>query len=255
MLLTIDVGNTNTLFGLYDQDRLIQHWRIKTDQDRMPDEYGILALNCLRHADYAPGHITGICMASVVPRLTRIFVRMCERYFERMPLVVESSINLGVKLQVDEPHTVGADRIVDVIACRSRYGGPACIIDLGTATTFDAVSHDGDYLGGAITPGIGISADALFLRAAKLPRVELAAPPAAIGRNTTHAIQSGLLYGYVGLIEGMVARFRTELGPDMKVIATGGLAKTISEQTNVIDYIDPWLTLEGLRLVWELNRE
>jgi type III pantothenate kinase len=257
MLLTIDVGNTNTLFGLYEAEELIQHWRIQTDQDRMPDEYGITLLTLFQHSGFSPSDVHGVCMASVVPRLTKIFIRMCERYFEKDPLLIEASdtsLKTGLKLKVDNPASVGADRIVDVIACYQLYGGPACIIDLGTATTFDAVSVDGDYLGGAIAPGVGISADALFTRAAKLPRVELDAPPSPIGRNTTHAVQSGLLYGYVGLIEGMVARFRAELGPEMRVIATGGLARTIDEHSPIIDHINPWLTLEGLRLVWDLNR-
>ncbi len=253
MILTIDIGNTNTMIGLYDDETLLNHWRIKTDRDRMPDEYGMIVLGFLQFAKIPTTGIEGICMASVVPPLTKIYTRMCERYFNRTPLAVGHQTKTGVSLRVDNPAGVGADRIIDALAAHRLYGGPACIVDLGTATTFDAISAVGEYLGGAITPGIGIAADALFQRTAKLPRVELIAPPNVIGKNTVHAIQSGLLYGYVGMIEGMVARFRAELGAEMKVIATGGLARTIAAETTVIDIINPWLTLEGLRLVWEMN--
>jgi len=253
MILTIDVGNTNTLFGLYKEGVLTHHWRIKTDRDRMPDEYGIMTMSFFRHEGFTPVMVRGICMASVVPPLTKIFTRMCERYFGQFPLLVEPGIKTGIEILVDEPASVGADRIVDAVAAHQLYGGPACIVDLGTATTFDAVSKEGNYVGGVIAPGVIISADALFLRTAKLPRVELVPPPSVIGRNTVHAIQSGLLYGYTGLIEGIVNRFRAELGDDMQVIATGGLARTFAEQTDVIDHINPWLTLEGLRLLWEMN--
>ena len=255
MLLTINLNNTNTLFGLYRGEQLVDHWRIQTDQERMPDEYGFLLLGFFKYGGYDPAEVTGICLSSVVPPMTKIFTRMCERYFNRFPLLVSHQIKTGIKILIDNPETVGADRIANVVANAHLYGGPACIVDLGTATTFDAVSKAGDYLGGAIVPGITISADALFHRTAKLPRVELIPPPKAIGVNTVHAIQSGLLYGYVSLIEGMVARFRAELGEDMKVVATGGLVGTFSELTNSIDHINPWLTLEGLRLLWEMNQD
>ena len=254
MLLAIDAGNTNTLLGIYNGEKLIHHWRIKTDRDRMPDEYGMIILGFFQHADMPSTVISGICLASVVPPLEKIFSRMVERYFPDIPfLVVNHKIDTGVKLKVNAPAQVGADRIIDALAAHRLYGGPACIIDLGTATTFDAISADGDYLGGAITPGITIAADALSQRTAKLPRVELIPPPGVIGKDTVQAIQSGLLFGYVGMIEGMVARFRAELGNNMKVIATGGLARTIAAETTVIDHISPWLTLEGLRLIWERN--
>ena len=252
-LMTIDIGNTNTLIGLYDGESLVHHWRIKTDRDRMPDEYGMIVLGFLQFAEIPTCAIEGICMASVVPPLAKIYTRMCERYFNQALLLVTHAVDTGITLRVDNPAGVGADRIIDALAVHQLYGGPACIVDFGTATTFDAVSAAGDYLGGAITPGIGIAADALFQRTAKLPRVELVAPPSVIGKNTVHAIQSGLLYGYVGMVEGMVARFRAELGAEMKVVATGGLARAIAAETTVIDIINPWLTLEGLRLVWERN--
>lgn len=254
MLLTIDVGNTNTLLGLYDGDTLRHHWRIKTDRDRMPDEYGMMVLSLFSHSGCDTTCVDGIVMASVVPPLTKIFSRMCERYFERLPLSVTSNTKTGIRIKIDNPHRLGADRIVDALAAHRLYGGPACVVDFGTATTFDVVSAEADYLGGIIVPGIGISADALFVRAAKLPRVELIAPRKVIGKNTVQAIQSGLVYGYTSLVEGMVRRIKAEVGQPMQVVATGGLARTFAEQTDAIDHINPWLTLEGLRMVWEMNR-
>jgi type III pantothenate kinase len=189
-----------------------------------------------------------------VPPLTPTFQQVCQDYLKQTPLVVDAGVKTGVRVRYDNPRDVGADRVVDAAAVRVLYGTPACVVDFGTATTFDAVSADGDYLGGAIAPGIGIAAQALFERTAKLPRVELTRPPAAIGRNTPHAIQSGLLFGYVGLVEGMVARFKAELGPGTKIVATGGLAEIIARETDVIDVVDPWLTLHGLRIVYELNQ-
>jgi type III pantothenate kinase len=254
MLLTIDVGNTNITFGVYDGDTLGPRWRLATDHNRMADEYGILLINLFRHAGIEAGQIHGIALASVVPPLTGTFVEACEKYLGQRPFVVDAGVKTGVRVKYDDPKQVGADRVVDAAAVQKLYGGPACVVDLGTATTFDAISANGDYLGGAIAPGISIAAEALFQRTAKLPKVDLQRPPTAIGRNTVHSIQSGLLFGYVGMVEGMVARFRLELGPNMKVIATGGLAGLIAHETKVIDIIAPWLTLEGLKIVWDLNR-
>jgi len=207
-----------------------------------------------RHRGYRPEQVTGVVLASVVPPLTPVFQQACQDYLGRSPLVVDAGVRTGVRVRYDNPREVGADRVVDAAAVRSLYGTPACVVDFGTATTFDAISAEGDYLGGAIAPGIGIAAQALFERTAKLPRVELTRPPSVIGRNTPHSMQSGLLFGYVGLVEGMVARFRSELGPAMKVVATGGLASLIAAETDVIDVVDPWLTLVGLRLIWDLNQ-
>jgi type III pantothenate kinase len=254
MLLTLDIGNTNITIGVYAGDTLGPRWRMATDHQRMPDEYGITLLNLFQHAGLKPGDIDGIALASVVPPLTSTFVDVCKRYLDQMPLVVDAGVNMGVRVMYDDPKQVGADRVVDAAAIYKLYGGPACSVDFGTATTFDAISAEGDYLGGAIAPGIGIAADALFSRTAKLPRVDLQRPPSAIGRNTVHSIQSGLLFGYVALVEGMVARFRAELGPNMKVIGTGGLAEIIARETSVIEIIAPWLTLDGLKIVWELNK-
>jgi type III pantothenate kinase len=254
MLLTIDIGNTNLTLGIYQGQDAGPRWRLATVHDRMPDEYGLQFIGLLAHAGFSPDEITGICLASVVPPLTGKVVDACRQYLGQEPLVVDTGVRTGVRIRYEDPKAVGADRIVDAAAVQKLYGGPACVVDFGTATTFDAISSSGDYLGGAIAPGIGIAAEALFLRTAKLPRVDLQRPPAAIGRNTVHAMQSGLLFGYVALVEGMVARFRSELGPGMKVIATGGLAEIIGRETNVIQISAPWLTLDGLQIVWELNR-
>ncbi len=254
MFLAIDIGNTNITLGLYEGDTLGPRWRLSTVHERMPDEYGLQLIGLFKHAGIKPDDVTAIALASVVPPLTGTWVELCKTYLNREPLVVDAKVKTGVKILIDEPSQVGADRIVDVAAAHKLYGGPACIVDFGTATTFDAVSSDGDYLGGAIAPGIGIAADALFRRAAKLPRVDLVRPPSAIGKNTVHAMQSGLLFGYVGLVEGMVARFRAELGPTMKVIGTGGLAELLAKETAVIQIIAPWLTLDGLRMIYEMNK-
>jgi type III pantothenate kinase len=253
MLLTVDIGNTNITLGLYQGETLGPRWRLATAHERMPDEYGLQFVGLLSHAGYAPADLNGICLASVVPPLTSKVVEACRVYLGLDPLVVETGVKTGVRIRYEDPRAVGADRIVDAAAVQRLYGGPACVVDFGTATTFDAINANGDYLGGAIAPGIGIAAEALFLRTAKLPRVDLQRPPAAIGRNTVHAMQSGLLFGYVALVEGMVARFREELGPQMKVIATGGLAEVVSRETAIIEIIAPWLTLDGLRFVWEMN--
>ncbi len=254
MLLCIDLGNTNITIGLYDDNDLHAHWRLNTDHHKMPDEYGMQLLSLLAYAGHRPQDVTGICLASVVPPLTGVLEQMCSLYFQRKPLSVDVGVKTGVKIRYDNPRDVGADRVVDAAAVYRLYGGPACIVDFGTATTFDAISREGDYLGGAIAPGIGIAAEALFSRAARLTRVDLIRPPRAIGANTVHSLQSGLLFGYVGLVEGMVARFRAELGDGTRIIGTGGLAELIARETSVIEVVDPWLTLKGLRIVWELNQ-
>jgi len=253
MLLTIDIGNTNITLGIYEGERPGSRWRLFTNHERMPDEYGLQFLGMLDHAGLKPGDLSGICLASVVPPLTGKIRQACRDYLSLEPLVVDAGVKTGVKILYENPRSVGADRIVDAAAVKAQYGVPACVVDFGTATTFDAIDREGDYLGGAIAPGINIAAEALFLRAAKLPRVELQRPPTAIGRNTTHAMQSALLFGYVALVEGMVSRFREELGADMRVIATGGLAEVVARETEIIQVVAPWLTLDGLRLLWEMN--
>lgn len=255
MLFVIDVGNTNITLGLYVNEELGPRWRLATDHEKMPDEFGLQMVGLLNHEGQAVENISGICLASVVPPLTSKIVQACEGYLGKVPLVVDAGVKTGVRILYENPKAVGADRIADAAAVQRLYGGPACVVDFGTATTFDAISAEGYYLGGAISPGIGIAAEALFMRAAKLPRVDLQRPPAAIGRNTTDAMQSGLLFGYVALVEGMVQRFRGELGNDMKVIATGGLAELIAAETDIIQVVAPWLTLDGLRIIWNLNRK
>jgi type III pantothenate kinase len=254
MLLCIDIGNTNITLGLFEGAALGPRWRLSTEHERMPDEFGLQVTGLLALAGKSPADIGGVAIASVVPPLTGRWIETCRIYLKTNPLVVDAGVRTGVKIRYEDPRAVGADRIVDAAAAFRLYGGPACIVDLGTATTFDAISAEGEYLGGAIAPGIGVAAQALFQRTAKLPRVEISRPPAAIGRNTIHALQSGLLFGYVGLVEGMVARFREELGPEMKVIGTGGEVELLARETKVIEILAPWLTLDGLRMIYEMNQ-
>ena len=254
MLLAIDIGNTNITLGLYQGSNLGAHWRLATDHERMPDEYGLQLLGLLQNANCSPTSLKGICLASVVPVVGSRIRQACRDYLGLDPFPVDQTTKTGLKILYDDPSSVGADRIVDAVATRALYGCPACIVDFGTATTFDALNANGEYLGGAITPGIGIAADALVQRTAKLPRVDLERPPSVIGRNTVHAMQSGLLFGYIALVEGMVSRFRQELGSQMIVVGTGGLVDIIAAETTVIDHNAPWLTLDGLRMIWEMNQ-
>ena len=253
MLLTIDVGNTNLTLGLYAGEEIGPHWRLATDHQRMPDEYGLQFLGLLENGKVTPESIKGICLASVVPPLTQRVVQACNQYLGQEPFLVNAGIKTGIRIRYEDPREVGADRVADAVAVFHKYGGPACVIDFGTATTFNAITSEGDYLGGAITAGVNLAAEALFQRTAKLPSIDIQRPPSVIGRNSVHAMQSGLLFGYVSMVEGMVTRFRAELGEDMKVIATGGLAGIIAKETDVIDKISPWLTLDGLRMLWDLN--
>ena len=255
MLLAIDVGNTNITLGLYQGENRLGAWRLATVHNRMPDEYGLQLLGLLEHARHTVQEIEGTVLASVVPPLTGTFVQACREYLGQDPLVVDAGVKTGLSVRYEDPkHALGADRVADAVAVNQLYGTPACVVDFGTATTFDAVSREGEYLGGAIAPGIEVAAESLFMRTAKLPRVELTRPPGVIGRNTVNAIQSGLIFGYVGLVEGMVARFKQELGDDTQVIGTGGLLSLIAAETRVIQHLAPWLTLDGLRLIWGMNR-
>ena len=254
MLFTIDIGNTNITYGLYKGDQLNGRWRISTDHTRMPDEYGLQLIQMLNREGIDQSDIEGIIMASVVPPVTTYLSEAFMKFFNKKPMIVNHETKTGVPVKIDDPATVGADRIVNAVAVKKYFGGPACIIDFGTATTFDAVDDDMNYIGGAITPGVHVAEEALFQRTSKLPRVEIKRPPNVIGQNTIHAIQSGLLFGYVSLVEGMVKRFSEELGPEMKVIATGGLASFISKETDAIHHTCPWLTLDGLRIIWEINQ-
>ncbi|MCI0441338.1 MAG: type III pantothenate kinase [Chloroflexi bacterium] len=254
MLLTIDIGNTNVTFGVFDGETLKATGRAATDRSRMPDEYAIILLNLLPLKGVSPKDIDAVSMCSVVPPLTPTFVRLCQDYFKIAPFIVGAGTKTGVRILYDNPRDVGADRIVDAVAALKIYGGPIISVDLGTATVFDAVTASGDYLGGAIAPGIGVSAEALYQVTSQLRRVELVKPPQAIGRNTIHAIQSGLVLGYADLVRGMVARFDKELGGGSKVIATGGLAFVVEKEVGIFDAIDVDLTLKGLRIVYEMNK-
>ncbi len=254
MLLAIDVGNTNINIGVFDNDKLCANWHIATVIHRMPDEYATVLIDLLQHQKLDIADIKDVALCSVVPTLVTTFDELSQQYCHVTPLVVGAGIKTGVRIRMDNPREVGADRIVNAAAAHHLYKGPVIIIDLGTATTFDVVSKEGDYLGGVIAPGIVTAAEALFTRTAVLPRVELIRPKHAIGSNTIAAMQSGIVYGYVGLIEGIVTRIQQELGEKAKVVVTGGYAKLLAQETPVIDEVNPNITLVGLRLIYLMNR-
>lgn len=253
MLLAIDIGNTSIAIGVFEGEKLRTTWRMATSIQHMADEYATFLLNIMRHQDLYPANITGIVMCSVVPPLTTTFIDLSQRYFNITPIVVGAGIKTGVRILMDNPREVGADRIADAAATHHLYAGPVIVIDLGTATTFGIVSKEGDYIGGIIATGISTAAEALTTRTAQLPRVELVRPKNVIGTNTVAAMQSGIVFGYVSLVEGMVTRIQNELGEKATVIATGGYANLISKETTVIDEENPNLTLIGLRLIYLMN--
>jgi type III pantothenate kinase len=260
MLLTLDVGNTNTVLGLYRlaSEELVTHWRISTLRTQTADEYGVLFLNLFAMRKVEATEISSIIISSVVPPLESTLRQVCEGYFNLKPLFVEPGIKTGMPILVDNPAELGADRLVNGVAAFARYGGPCIVVDFGTATTFDVISPKGEYLGGVITPGLAISAEALFARAARLSRVDVKKPAKVIGTNTVACIQSGLYYGYIGLVDGILERMMNEMripeAPAPKVIATGGLARLVAEDSRFIETIDDLLTLDGLRLIYERNR-
>lgn len=254
MIMVLDVGNTQTVLGVFAGEELLAYLRLATERHRTSDEYGLMVLAFLENRKIEKEGIKGIILSSVVPPVTGLFVNMCRQYFQSEPLVVGPGVRTGLPIRYENPKEVGADRVVNAVAGIHLYGPPLIIVDFGTATTLCAINEKGEYLGGIIVPGLGISAEALFLRAAKLPRVELEAPPKVIGRNTVTSIQSGLIYGYTDLVDGLICRTREEMKADPKVVATGGLSELISRESKMIQITNPVLTLEGLRIIYEMNR-
>ncbi|MBM7615992.1 type III pantothenate kinase [Alkaliphilus hydrothermalis] len=256
MILVFDVGNTNIVLGVYEGKELIDFWRIATDKNKTSDEYGMLIYQLFQHSGLETKDVKNVIISSVVPNIMYSLEHAVRKFFEVEPLVVGPGIKTGMNIKYDNPKQVGADRIVNAVAAYEKYGGPLIIVDFGTATTFCAIAENGDYLGGTISPGIKISSDALFQQAAKLPRVELIKPGKVICKNTVNSIQSGIIYGYVGLVEYIIKKMMQEFKSDnVKVIATGGLSTLIASETEYIHKVDKFLTLEGLRIIYDLNKD
>ncbi len=255
MLLAIDIGNTVTTMGVFEDNKIRATWHLATNVERMADEHAALLLDLLGHQNLKPSDVTKAALCCVVPPLLATYQELFQRYFHVSPLVIAAGVKTGVRIRMENPKEVGADRIANAAAAHHLYRDPVIIVDLGTATTFDVVSREGDYLGGVIAPGINTAAEALFTQASMLPQVELSAPKHAIGSSTASAMQAGIIFGYVGLIEGIIARIQRELGDKAKVVATGGWAETIARETKLIEAVNPDLTLIGLRIIYHMNRE
>lgn len=254
MILAFDVGNTNIVIGVFQDEHLVTHWRVRTDVHRTCDEYGMTLFSLFRYSQLDIKAVKAVVISSVVPPLMQELEWLSHRYFSCKPLIVGPGIKTGLALKYENPREVGADRVVNAVAAYHKYGGPLIIVDFGTATTFCVVNERGDYLGGAIAPGVVISTEALVTRASKLPRVELVKPRSIIGKNTVNSMQAGIIYGFVGQVEGIINRIKSEIEDDPLVIATGGLAGSIAKETDAIDKVDEFLTLDGLRIIYELNR-
>lgn len=254
MILVLDIGNTNIVLGVYDGEKLVVNWRIATDRQKSSDEYGILLHSFFYYDKVDAKSIQAVVISSVVPPLIPPLTRMARKYFGLEPLIIGPGVKTGICIKMENPREVGADRIVNAVAGFHKYGGPLIIVDFGTATTFCAISAQGEYLGGAIAPGIAISTEALFQKAAKLPKIELVKPKNVIGKNTIASMQSGVIYGFVGQVDGIARRMREELGGKALVVASGGLASLIAQESQTIEKVEPFLTLEGLRLVYERNK-
>ncbi|MGD7055040.1 type III pantothenate kinase [Sutcliffiella horikoshii] len=253
MLFVLDVGNTNTVIGVYDGEELKHHWRVETSRNKTEDEFGMIFKSLLEHVGLSFKDFEGIIISSVVPPIMFSLERMCQKYFHLKPLIVGPGIKTGLNIKYENPREVGADRIVNAVAGIHLYGSPLVIVDFGTATTYCYINEDKQYMGGAIAPGISISTEALYSRASKLPRIEIARPDGVIGKNTVSAMQAGILFGYVGQVEGIVNRMKKQSDVTPKVIATGGLAALIGNESDVIDIVDPFLTLKGLHLIYIKN--
>lgn len=253
MILVVDVGNTNIVLGLYKEKELIHHWRLSTNRAATSDEYGMMVYNLFGYADIKLEQVRGVIISSVVPPLIFALESMCKQYFQKTPYIVGPGIKTGLNIRTDNPKEVGADRIVNAVAALELYGAPCVIVDFGTATTYDYIDEKQQLIGSAIAPGIGISTEALYQRAAKLPRIELVKPKSVIGRNTVSSMQAGIIYGYVSQVDGIVTRIQEEFGVKATVVATGGLAELIASESTTINVVNPLLTLQGLRMIYDKN--